>query len=64
MEIAREVGNPRTANTALLGAASTFLNIPEDIWKDAIAKRVPERYIEVNLKAFQKGLESYRGGDR
>ena len=57
LEIAEKAGNPRTANTVLLGAASKWLaSISADIWEEAIARRVPERFIEVNLKAFRMGL--------
>ena len=55
--IAKQAGNMRTANIALLGAASRKLNIPGEIWEGAIVKRVPERAIEANLKAFQLGLQ-------
>jgi len=58
LRIAQQAGNPRTANTAMLGAASKLLDIPADIWEKAIVQRVPERYIEANLRAFQMGLES------
>lgn len=57
LKIAEQVGNPRTANTAMLGAASKLIDIPADIWEKAIIQRVPERAIDVNLKAFQIGLE-------
>ena len=57
LKIAEAAGNPRTANTALLGAASKVLNIPLEIWKNAILSNVPERAIEVNLKAFRMGLQ-------
>ena len=57
-EIAEQAGNPRTANTAMLGAASRLLDIPADIWRKAIIQRVPERAIEANLKSFQIGLKA------
>jgi len=57
LKIGQQAGNPRTANTAMLGAASKLLDIPADIWEKAIIQRVPERYIEANLKAFKMGLE-------
>lgn len=57
LKIAQEAGNPRTANTVLLGAASKRLNIPMDIWERAIAQKVPDRFVEVNLLAFRMGLE-------
>ena len=57
LKIAQEAGNPRTANTALLGVSCKRLNIPLNIWEEAIARRVPERAIEVNLKSFHIGLQ-------
>ena len=58
LKIAQQAGNPRTANTAMLGAASRLLDIPADIWEKAIIQRVPERAVEANLRSFQMGLES------
>ena len=57
LSIARQSGNIRTANTVMLGAASKLLDIPADAWEKAIAKRVPERAIEANLKSFEMGLQ-------
>ena len=56
-ELAKEAGNPRTENTILLGAASATEDFPisrEAIIK-AIREMVPERTIDVNLKAFELG---------
>lgn len=58
MALAVEAGNPRTVNTVLLGALSNTLNIPEGLWKDAMVKLVPERFIAENLKAFDLGRKS------
>ena len=53
--IAREVGNPRGVNVALLGALSRQLNIEESIWRETISARVPPKTIDVNLEAFEAG---------
>ncbi len=57
LKIAQQVGNLRTANTAMLGAASKLLDIPAEIWENAIRSNVPERFIEINLKSFNMGLQ-------
>lgn len=57
LKLAQEAGNIRTANIVLLGVASKALDIPIEIWENAIAQRVPERAVEVNLKAFYLGLK-------
>ena len=55
LKIATEAGNPRAANTALLGAVSRRLDIPEEFWMKAMGKMVPPKAIEVNRKAFLAG---------
>jgi indolepyruvate ferredoxin oxidoreductase, beta subunit len=56
MELARKAGDPRSLNAVLLGTLSTFLDmIPENIWKENILRRFPEKAKPVNLKAFQLG---------
>ncbi|MGQ9607662.1 MAG: indolepyruvate oxidoreductase subunit beta [bacterium] len=62
LKLAQEAGNIRTANIVLLGVASKALDIPIEIWENAIAQRVPERAVEVNLKAFYLGLQMAQGG--
>ncbi len=59
-EIAREAGNVKAANVALVGALSTLLPIPEKIFLAAIEKRVPERFLEVNLKVFKAGRKAVK----
>lgn len=53
--LALRAGNVRTANVVLLGALSTELEIPQNIWLDALRKLVPERFLDENLKAFELG---------
>jgi indolepyruvate ferredoxin oxidoreductase, beta subunit len=55
LKLATEAGNPRAANTALLGAVSRRLDIPEEFWMGAMGKMVPAKAIEVNRKAFLAG---------
>jgi len=55
LKLATEAGNPRAANTALLGAVSKRLDIPEEFWMEAMGKMVPPKAIEVNRKAFLAG---------
>ena len=55
MKLAKEAGNPKAANTALLGAVSKRLEIPEEFWMKAIEKLVPAKALEVNQKAFLSG---------
>ncbi len=54
-QLAEEAGNPRTVNTVLLGALSNALEPTQEQWVAAIKNLVPERFLEVNLKAFELG---------
>jgi len=60
IEIAKEAGDPRTANTALLGALSNYLPFSEEGWIEVIKRRVKPNTIEANLKAFKMGRERGR----
>lgn len=54
-KLAAEAGNVRAANTVLLGAVSKRLDIPEEIWMQAVEKMVPPKAYEINRKAFLAG---------
>jgi indolepyruvate ferredoxin oxidoreductase beta subunit len=50
-----ELGNYRAANVILLGALSTYLDLPEDVWTKTLEQRVPSRLLPLNRKAFALG---------
>jgi len=54
-KLATQAGNPRAANTVLLGAVSKRLDIAEEFWLKALEKMVPKKALEINVKAFQLG---------
>jgi indolepyruvate ferredoxin oxidoreductase beta subunit len=49
------MGNPKLANTILVGMLSRELQISEDVWRSAIAKSVKPSYLASNLAAFDFG---------
>lgn len=55
LKAATEIGNPRVANTVLLGAVSTHLQLDSSAWKKALQKMVPAKALDANLKAFAAG---------
>lgn len=64
--IAEEMGNPRVANVALLGALEALLEMrgytgtemTTELWLQVISERVPRKYTEVNRRAFQAGQQA------
>ena len=55
--MAERLGNPRVANTILLGVLSTALDFPEEEWLAVIEQFVPPKTVEVNLRAFGEGRD-------
>lgn len=53
--LARQAGSVKSVNVVLLGVLSTFLDYDEAVWLDVIRGRVPERFVDMNLKAFSLG---------
>lgn len=58
--IARGLGRASAANVALIGFATTCNDFPlsRDAMRETIARVAPERFLEVNLKAFDLGEEA------
>ena len=57
LELAEQAGNAKAINTVLLGALSNTLNPSYEQWLTAIKSLVPERFLDVNLKAFELGRQ-------
>jgi indolepyruvate ferredoxin oxidoreductase beta subunit len=60
LAIAKKLGNLMVVNTVLLGAVSAIPENPikQESFQQAISSRLKEKYISLNLKAFQQGRES------
>ena len=57
-DVATELGNPKAMNIVLLGALVQALDELHDInWDEQIEANVKPKFIELNKKAFQAGLE-------
>lgn len=61
LTLACQAGHPRTVNIVLLGAMSTALEMPPALWRDVIAEKVPQQFLQENLHAFQLGCDSQAG---
>jgi len=59
--IAQTIGETRAVNMVLVGALSAFLPLTEDIFRQVIEKRIPEKIRKVNVDAFLKGKEILQG---
>jgi indolepyruvate ferredoxin oxidoreductase beta subunit len=59
--IASQVGEVRAVNIVMVGVLSTYLPIEEQVFLDVMNKRIPERFRDVNIKAFQEGRKVAAG---
>ncbi|HDN95771.1 MAG: indolepyruvate ferredoxin oxidoreductase subunit beta [Thermoplasmata archaeon] len=61
-EIARKAGSILTKNVVMLGAlaALNILPISEESILETIKETVPEKYMEMNMKAFEMGKEEMK----
>ncbi len=57
LAIAREAGNEKAVNVALIGLVAHALGFDEETLREAIRISVPEKFLELNLKAFDLGVK-------
>ncbi len=51
----------RAVNIVMVGAASHLLPLPEGAYADALGNRLPEKLVDVNLRAFKAGRSLLAG---
>lgn len=56
--IAMKLGNVRALNVVLLGSLARFLNFKKQVWLDAIKENVKTQYVDINIRAFEAGMET------
>jgi len=58
-KIAEDLGNKIVTNIAMVGALTSISDIlPVDAVKNAVIDSVPKRFVDLNINAFEKGLEA------
>lgn len=62
-QTARELGDGRMANVVMLGALSTLLPFPPDVWDKTLRLRIPAKFLDGNLKAFEAGYAAMQKAD-
>ena len=55
--VAEELNNLRVANSVLIGALSSVMEVSTEDWLAVLTARVPERHKEVNHRAFFAGRD-------
>ena len=56
-KMAGELGNPRLVNTILLGVLSNYIPFETGLWLESLKRHVKARFVDVNLRAFERGRQ-------
>ena len=54
--LAIELGNEKASNVILIGLLASRMEIDHKLWLDVIGKKIPPRFKDLNLKAFETGF--------
>lgn len=55
LSLAVKAGSPKAVNVVLIGVMASHMDISYAVWENAIRATVPEKFLELNLKAFEYG---------
>ncbi len=55
MDEALKLGNPKVFNTVILGVTAKNMEFDKEVWVRVIESTVPQKTVEMNLKAFDAG---------
>ena len=58
LQLAEEAGSLKAVNIVLMGRLSNYFDATVDEWMKAIEQSVPEKFLEMNKKAFELGKNS------
>lgn len=55
LSLAVSAGSAKAVNVVLIGVMASHMDLNRDVWINAIKNTVPEKFLELNLKAFDLG---------
>ena len=57
LALAKKAGNTKAVNVVLIGILAKSTDIPYERWIESLKKTVPEKFLELNINAFNLGYE-------
>lgn len=57
-KIAEDLGNTKVMNIVLFGALVKAMGLTDIDWEDVIRKTVKEKFVDINIKAFNAGMNA------
>ena len=58
LSLAVEAGSTKAVNVVLIGVMAAHMDIDRAVWEQAIRDTVPQKFLDMNLKAFALGYEN------
>lgn len=58
LALANQAGSSKAVNLVLLGRLSHYFGAPDSAWQEAIRAIVPEKFLELNQRAFALGRDA------
>ena len=58
LSLAVEAGSAKAVNVVLIGVMAAHMDIDRAVWEQAIRETVPDKFLEMNLKAFDLGYQN------
>lgn len=55
LSLAERAGTIKAVNVVLIGLLAKSMNVDKQVWLDVIKETVPEKFVDLNLKAFELG---------
>lgn len=55
LKLAEEAGSSKAVNLVLMGKLSHYFDLKDEAWERAISSVVPEKFLELNMRAFELG---------
>ena len=55
LELSMEAGSSKAVNVVLIGVLAATMDIEKEVWKKVITETVPQKFLDLNLKAFELG---------
>lgn len=58
LSLAEKAGNSKAVNVVLMGVMAKGMDFSKEEWLETIKETVPEKFLDINIKAFCEGYES------
>ena len=57
LSLAVKAGSPKAVNVVLIGVLASHMDFDKSVWEKSIRETVPEKFLPMNLKAFELGYD-------